>query len=160
MPAILIVTALAVLREGSESALFVYGQVAGSNVTAYGVAGGVTLGLLGGAALGLLLYAGILHIPTKCFFSVTNTLMLLLAAGMAARMALFLIQADLLPALKNPLWDSSFALPANSFVGAFMHTLVGYEATPSGMQVVFYAATIVIVLGGMYWARPAMPRPS
>jgi high-affinity iron transporter len=101
-----------------------------------------------------------LRIPMKWFFSVTNALILLLAAGMASRMAQFLIQANVLPSLKSPLWDSSAVLPAHSAVGTFMHALAGYEATPSGMQVVFYVTTLIIVLPGMRLTRPAVPQSS
>jgi high-affinity iron transporter len=160
LSAILIVIALAVLREGSESALFVYGQVSGAAISPGAIAAGAVFGLAGGAALGMLLYAGMLRIPMKWFFSVTNALILLLAAGMASRMAQFLIQADMLPALRTPLWDSSSILPANSALGAFMHALAGYEATPSGMQVLFYVATLVTVLAGTQWTRPAKPSPA
>ena len=150
MSAILVVIALAVLREGSESALFVYGLTSGTEVSVYGVVGGVVAGLLGGSALGVLLYAGMLRIPMRWFFSVTNGLILLLAAGMASRMAQFLIQANVIPALKTPLWDSSAVLPVDSSIGAFMHALAGYEATPSAMQVLFYVGTVAIVLAGMH----------
>lgn len=160
LSAILMVVALAVLREGSETALFVYGQMSGAEVSPYDMTGGVLAGIVCGAALGVLLYAGMLRIPLKWFFSVTNALILLLAAGMASRMAKFLIQANALPSLQSPLWDSSAVLPAKSTIGTFMHALAGYEATPSGMQVVFYVATLVIVLAGMRLTRPAMPHPS
>ena len=91
----------------------------------------------------------------RWFFSVTSTLILLVAAGMASRMAEFLIQADLLPSLKSPLWDFSSVLPVNSPAGIFMHALVSYNAAPSAMQVVFYVATLLTILAGMWWAQRA-----
>jgi len=153
LSAILIVIALAVLREGSESVLFLYSLMSSGEVSGFGAISGATLGLLAGAALGLLLYAGMLRIPMRWFFSVTSTLILLLAAGMASRMAQFLIQADLLPSLKSPLWDISFVLPMNSPIGILMHALVGYDAAPAGMQVAFYVATFLTILAGMRWIR-------
>ena len=89
----------------------------------------------------------------KYFFTVTNTLILLLAAGMAARMAQFLIQADVLPSWSNPLWDSSRVLPVNSPLGTLMHALAGYDATPAGMQVFFYVTTLLLITAGMRWVR-------
>jgi high-affinity iron transporter len=155
LSAILVVVALAVLREGSESVLFVYGLMTGGQATAYGAALGTLVGLCGGAAIGALLYAGLVRIPIKHFFTVTNTLVLVLAAGMAGRMAYFLIQADLLPAWANPLWDSSRLLPMDSALGALMQALAGYDATPAAMQVVFYVSTLVAIMTGMQWARRA-----
>jgi len=159
LSAVLIVIALAVLREGSESALFLYGLVSGGEVSGVAVAGGGALGLLAGAMLGLILYAGMLRIPMRWFFSVTSAFILVLAAGMASQMARFLIQADMLPSLASPLWNISSVLPPDSPVGILMHALVGYEAAPAGMQVVFYVATLLTVLAAMQWARRA-PLPS
>jgi len=155
LSAVLIVIALAVLREGSESALFLYGLVSGGEVSGVAAAGGGALGLLAGATLGLILYAGMLRIPMRWFFTVTSAFILVLAAGMASQMARFLIQADMLPSLASPLWNISSVLPSDSPVGILMHALVGYEAAPAGMQVVFYVATLLTVLAAMQWARRA-----
>ena len=157
LSAILMVIALAVLREGSESALFLYGLLSGGETSRGSLAAGGALGLLGGAALGVLLYAGMLRIPVRWFFAATSALILLLAAGMASRMTRFLIQADILPGLKSPLWDSSSVLPVDSVLGVLMHALAGYDARPAGMQVVSYAATLLVILAGMWWVRRSSP---
>jgi high-affinity iron transporter len=49
-------------------------------------------------------------------------------------------------------WDTSFLLPMDSVAGNLLHLLAGYEARPSGMQVVFYVITFVIILSGMHWS--------
>ena len=59
-----------------------------------------------GVAVGWLLYAGLLRIPLRWFFTATGILVLFLAAGMASQAARFLIQADVLPSLATPLWDT------------------------------------------------------
>jgi high-affinity iron transporter len=160
LSAILVVIALAVLREGSETALFLYGMMSNGEIGVSAVVTGGTLGLLAGASLGAFLYAGLLRIPMKWFFRVTSTLILLLAAGMASRMALFLIQADVLPGLASPLWDMSSLLPTDSAAGAFLHVLAGYEAVPTGMQVLFYIAVLITVSAGMWWVRRASSDPT
>jgi high-affinity iron transporter len=160
LSAILVVISLAVLREGSETALFLYGMMSNGEVGAAAVLSGGTLGLAAGASLGVVLYAGLLRIPMKWFFRVTGLLILLLAAGMASRMAQFLIQADVLPGLATPLWDTSAVLPTTSAAGAILHVLAGYEAMPTGTQVLFYAAVLVIVSTGMWWARRAAAGPA
>jgi high-affinity iron transporter len=93
-------------------------------------------------------------------FTVTSTLILLIAAGMAAKIAQLLIQVDVLPPLKTPLWDFTASLPLNSMIGGALHALAGYEASPAGMQVVFYVATIVLILTGMRIAQSARPSPN
>ena len=140
LAALLVVVALAVLREGSEVVLFLYGIAAGGAGTAPMLAGGL-LGLAGGAAIGALLYFGLLTIPTRHLFAVTGWLLLLLAAGMAAQAAGFLVQAGKLAALADPLWDTSAWLPENGLVGQVLHALMGYVERPSGMQVLFFVAT-------------------
>ena len=60
-------------------------------------------------------------------------MVLLLAAGMAAQAASFLVQADLLPPLGNQVWDTSFLLTDDGLVGKVLHTLIGYTAQPAGI---------------------------
>jgi high-affinity iron transporter len=94
----------------------------------------------------------------RWFFAATGLLVLLLAAGMASSAAHFLIQADLIPALASPLWDSSSALPENGLFGILLHSLIGYDARPAGMQVIFYVAVLAVISLGMKLA--AKPRKS
>lgn len=134
---LLIVVALAVLREGSEVVLFLYGIAAGGAGVTQMLAGGL-LGLAGGAAVGALLYFGLLSIPTRHLFTVIGWMLLLLAAGMASQAAGYLVQAGKLPALADPLWDTSTLLPSDGIVGQMLHALIGYVDRPSGMQVVYF----------------------
>jgi high-affinity iron transporter len=145
---LLAVVALAVLREGSEVVLFLYGMAA-SGTGAGGMAIGVAIGVAGGVAMGFALYFGLLRIPLRYFFTATNWMLVLLAAGLASNAARFLVQADWLPAWGNQLWDSSSWLDNGTMVGQAMHVLIGYDARPSGMQLVFYAAVVALLVIGM-----------
>lgn len=153
MSALAVVIALATLREGSETALFLYGMLAGGGESMASVIGGGALGLAVGALAGYGLYSGFVHIPARLFFSATSGLILLLAAAMTSQMARFLVQADVLPPLAEPLWDTSWLLSDTSLLGRFLHTLIGYEATPSGIQVAFYIGAFLLILFGMRKAR-------
>src|SRR6202049_2305819 len=115
--ALAVVVGLAVLREGSELVLFLYSIAAANRTTAADFAGGTALGLAGGMAAGAALYLGLLRIPLRQLFSVTSWMILLLAAGMAAQGAAFLEQGDVLPALGNNVWDTSFLLADDSVLG-------------------------------------------
>ena len=139
---------LAVLREGSEIVLFLYGIAVSGGDAAHLTLGGV-FGLAGGIAVGTLLYFGLLGIPMSALFRVTGWLILLLAAGMAATAAGFLSQAGLLPSYQ-PLWNTSAYLSEYSLIGQLLHILVGYHATPTAIQLGFYLATLVIIGSGMY----------
>jgi high-affinity iron transporter len=144
LSAMLAVTALAVLREGGETVLFLYGLWAGGGSRLELTLGGVA-GLCGGALVGVLLYLGLLRIPLRHFFTVTGAIVLLLAAGLAAGAANYLAQAGLLPRLVEQVWDSSALLGMDSFVGRVLHVLVGYNDRPSGIELVFYLVTLFTI---------------
>ncbi len=157
MTALLLVVALAVLREGSEVVLFGFGLFAGGAPMQSLVVGGL-LGVLLGVVVGFALYFGLLKIPMRHFFGATNGLLVLLAAGLASSAAGFLVQADALPSLANPLWDSSWLLTDQSWPGQVLHILIGYSAQPCGMQLAFYLGTVALLALGMRVFRlPANP---
>lgn len=147
MRALTAVVGLAVLREGSETVLFLYGIAATSHGPGQMVIGSL-VGLLGGLIAGAALYFGLLRIPTRHLFRVTSWMILFLAAGMASEGARFLVQADYLPTLGGPLWDTSFLLSDRSYLGQALHILIGYTPRPMGIQLVFYGLTI-LTIGGL-----------
>lgn len=147
---LLAVVALAVLREGSEIVLFLYGMAAGGAGRADMLLG-LPLGIAGGTAVGFALYFGLLRIPLRHFFTATNWMLVLLAAGLASSAARFLIQANWLPAWDNQVWNTSALLDNGSVVGQALHILIGYEARPAGMQIAFWLATAVLLVLGMRW---------
>lgn len=147
---LLAVVALAVLREGSEIVLFLYGMLAGG---ADGLYAGLAIGISSGAALGFALYFGLLRIPVRHFFTATNWMLVLLAAGLAANAARYLAQADLLPGWQAQVWDSSWLLTDTSLPGRILHILIGYDARPSGMMLAFYLATAGLLVLGMWYSK-------
>jgi high-affinity iron transporter len=157
---IFLVVALAVLREGSETVLFLYSLATSSADGLRTTINGGLSGLAAGALVGGLLYAGLLRIPLRWFFSITGVFVLLLAASMASQAARFLIQADLLPSLGAPLWDTSAVLSQTTAVGMLLHGLIGYDAQPAGMQVLFYVVVLVTIGCSMWWvsSRGAVAR--
>jgi high-affinity iron transporter len=156
---LLAVVALAVLREGSEVVLFLYSMAMGG-IGAGGLAGGIAFGVAGGALLGFALYFGLLRIPMRHFFGATNLMLVLLAAGLASSAARFLLQANRLPAWGEQLWDTSWLLSNGSLAGKTLGTLVGYDASPAGIQLVFYAVTVLSLLTGMRWAGRHVSPPA
>ncbi len=107
--ALAIVVGVAVLREGSEVVLFLYGVLAGGSDSGLSVALGGLIGLVLGALVCMLTYFGLVKIPTRALFATTTVLIALLAAGMAAQAAAFLEKANWLTALDNVVWDSGVA---------------------------------------------------
>ncbi|MBL4246519.1 FTR1 family protein [Vibrio fluvialis] len=145
-----VATGLAVLREGSEVVLFLYGVAAGGDSGISLLTGGI-FGVISGIIAGALLYFGLLRIPTHLLFKVTGWMILFLAAGLAASAAGYLMQAGILTA-QAPLWNSSSILSERSIAGQLLHILVGYQARPTAIQLTFYLATLVLISVGMRWA--------
>jgi high-affinity iron transporter len=141
--ALAVVVGVAVLREGSEVVLFLYGVVATEADSSWSVVLGGFLGLALGAAVCLLTYFGLLRIPARALFTTTTVLIALLAAGMAAQAAAFLERANWLTALDNVVWDSGWLLSDTSFVGRALHVLIGYTDQPTAMQLTVYLAILL-----------------
>ena len=149
------VVAVAVMREGSEVVLFLYGIVAATHTAPLVLATGGVAGLALACAASWLLFRGLVIIPVHRLFSVTNGLIALLAAGMAGQAAAILHSADLLPGWGEQLWNTSFILADDSFLGRSLHALVGYSARPSGIQLAAWLATLLtLAIASRALSRP------
>ena len=136
------VTAIAVMREGSEIALFLYG-IAASGIRGIPLLGGSLLGLAAGTTVGFVLFLGLSRIPMKRLFQVSGWIILFIAAGMIARGAQFLIQAGYLPPLVSHVWDSSAIISGNGILGRGLGALAGYTPAPSLMQLLFWVGSFI-----------------
>jgi high-affinity iron transporter len=143
--ALAIVVGVAVMREGSEIALFLYGLAAAGGSSALGLLTGSALGLVAGCAVSALTFLGLVTIPQRYLFRVTTILITFLAAGLAAQSVLFFEQAGLVTALTQTAWDTSEILSDTSLFGRVLHTLIGYSDQPSVMQVIVYVTTLVVI---------------
>ena len=142
--ALAVVVGVAVLREGSEVALFLYGVVASDGGSAASLAVGGFIGLALGAAVCFLTYFGLMHIPPRALFATTTVLITLLAAGMAAQAVAFLERANWLTSLDTVVWDSGALISETSIAGRTLHTLIGYTDQPTEMQLVVYATVLLV----------------
>ena len=139
------VVAVAVLREGSEVVLFLFGIAASGGTKPMAMLGGGLVGVGGGAVISAAVYRGLLAIPMGKLFAVTNGLVALLAAGMAGQAAVYLVQAGLIPSLGDQIWDTSWLLRDDGLIGRALHALVGYSDRPMGVQLVAW----LLVLGAL-----------
>ncbi|MEP7032046.1 MAG: FTR1 family protein [Pseudolabrys sp.] len=158
LTALAVVVGLAVLREGSEVVLFLYGIFASGTSGASLLLGGV-LGIVAGAAFTGLTYFGLLAIPTRHIFSVTTWLIALLAAGMAAQSVQFLNNAGFMEVLGRTVWDTSWLLSEASILGRMLHALIGYTERPTELQLVVYVGTLVAMYLLMRLARYQPRKP-
>ena len=157
LAALAVVVMIAVLREGSEVVLFLYGVAAAQGGGDLSMVAGGAAGLVLGALVCLLTYLGLITIPARYLFAVTSTLIALLAAGMAAQAIAFLQQANILTAFDETVWNTSWILSDSSLLGRALHTLIGYVDRPTAMQLIAYAATlaVILVLMRLFAVRPA-----
>lgn len=158
LTALAIVVGLAVLREGSEVVLFLYGIFATGTSGSSLLIGGL-LGIAAGAAFTGLTYIGLLAIPTRHIFTVTTWLIALLAAGMAAQSVQFLNNAGFAEVLGRTVWDTSGILSEGSIMGRLLHTLIGYTERPTELQLMVYIGTLFAMFLLMRLARYQPRKP-
>lgn len=154
LAALAIVVGVAVLREGFEVVLFLYGIVASEGSTSGVLLGGM-IGLVLGALVCVLTYNGLLKVPGRYLFAVTSLLIAFLAAGMASQAIAFLEKANVMTALDEVIWDTSWLLSESSIPGRALHTLIGYTDQPTKMQLVIYLVTLAATFGLMKVFKPA-----
>ncbi len=150
-----IVVAIAVLREGSEVVLFLYGIALSGGASGWGMVVGGAFGVAAGALVAALLYGGLIAIPVGRMLSLTGGLITLMAAGMAAQAVAFLQQAGMADLLAAPVWNTGFLLADDSIAGRLAHSLVGYTAEPDGLQIVVYGVTLTVI-----WSLARVMRPA
>ena len=141
-----VVVGVAVLREGAEVVLFLYGVAVSEQANFMSMASGGLMGMLLGVAFSYLTYAGMLKVPGRYLFSATSTLITFLAAGMATQAVGFLEQAGAIDFLGENAWNSSEFLSEKSMLGRILHTLIGYSDQPSILQVIVYLFSLALII--------------
>ena len=153
--ALAIVVGAAILREGSEVVLFLYGIAVSDGGSILSLTAGGLIGLLLGVILSAITYFGLVRIPTRHVFTVTTWLITFLAAGMAAQATGFMQQGGFVEFLPDVLWDTSAILSESSVLGRILHTLIGYSEQPTALQVVSYVMVLAAMVILTRIARPA-----
>jgi high-affinity iron transporter len=151
------VALLAVLREGIEAALFLI--AAATEESGRSVLVGGLLGLAVATGLAWMVYVGGRSLPMRAFFTVTGVVLIVFAAGLAARSVLYLqASGDLGSFSLNGVYDLRRYewLTQQSEVGKFLAAMFGWDPRPSVEQVAVYLGYLVPVL----WLilRPSRPR--
>ncbi|WP_246542718.1 FTR1 family iron permease [Paludibacterium yongneupense] len=140
---VLVLCAIAVAREGSETVVFLFGMLDGASASTLASMG---LASCAGFALALatfwILQLGGKYLSWRLFFRVTEIMLLLLAGGLLVNGIEQLISLDVLPALVDPVWDSSRWLDDSSLAGSIVASLTGYRSHP--------ALTSLLALG-LFW---------
>ncbi len=140
-----------VLREGVETALFMFGITRTSEPLQ--VALGAALGVAGAVALGYAVYAGGKRIDLGTFFKVTGVFLILVAAGLLAHGVAEFEEAGLLPALM-PIWDvsSSPILGEETLLSELLTTFFGWDPEANLLELLAWFTYVVAV--GYAFLRP------
>jgi high-affinity iron transporter len=150
---------VAVVREGIESALFLFGQVAAagtaSNDDPVAVLAGAAVGLLVAAAIGYLVYRGSTRLDLRTFFTWTGVALIFVAAGLVSRSVHEFAEIGVIAIGTQTAFDVSGVLPHASGVGQFLRAAFGYSSQPEVVTVVAYLAYLLPVL--YLYLRPARP---
>jgi high-affinity iron transporter len=90
-------------------------------------------------------YAGLVFIKTSRLFEITNILILLLAGSLASQIAKTANQADWISVFSEQAWDISHLIPNESFVAMVLHGILGFEVSPTQLQVIFYMVATFLI---------------
>jgi len=148
-----------VLREGIESVIFLG---AASFASGENNLLGAGLGLAAAAVLGFLLFRGALRVNLRTFFSVTNTLLILFAAGLVAGGVHELQEAGAIPIVVEHLWDVNPQIAGdrypllheNGALGSIAKGLFGYNGNPSLIEVAAHLLYLAGAFGLWLLGRP------
>lgn len=141
----------ATIREGSEIIIYIHGFVT-VHESLHAVLLGSAIGGGIGTSIGVCIYYLLSNMPMNISAKVGYILTVFVAGGMISQTIQQLVQADWLIS-QYPLWDTSMWLSEHSVTGQLLYALIGYEATPTAIQVTAYlsALTIMILLPGYSW---------
>jgi len=160
-----IVAALAVGREGLETALFLW--AATQSMTSAGASSttpliGAVLGILTAVVMGYAFYKGVLKINLSKFFTWTGAILIVVAAGVLAYGVHDLQEAGILPGLNNLAFDVSTTIRPDSWLGTFLKGIFNFSPATTWLEltvwVLYVVPTLVIFLRRV--RTPAQPAPT
>ncbi|MEJ2867428.1 iron uptake transporter permease EfeU [Actinomycetospora sp. OC33-EN08] len=158
--AVVVMAALAVGREGLETAIFFFAAVQAAGSTT-GPLVGFLIGIAIAVAIAYLIYRGALSLNLGRFFTVTGVLLVFVAAGILAYGVHDLQEAGILPGLYTLAFDVSTAVPADSWYGTLLKGVFNFSPQTTVLEAVVWVAYVAVVLTlFLLPARRATPPPA
>ncbi|WP_411733950.1 iron uptake transporter permease EfeU [Paeniglutamicibacter sp.] len=142
--ALVLVAALAVGREGLETALFLWAATRATGETWQPLLG-ATLGILVAIGLGMLLHRGVLRINLARFFTWTGAALIVVAGGVLAYGVHDLQEAGLLPGLHNLAFDVSLIIAPGGFLGTLLKGIFNFSPATTWIEAITWVAYVVPV---------------
>ncbi|MDT7728705.1 MAG: high-affinity iron transporter [Actinomycetota bacterium] len=156
--AVLLLSFLAVGREGLETAVFFYSAVQTAQDGTTQPLIGFGIGITVAVALAYLLYRGAVRFDLGKFFKVTGVLLVFVAAGVLGYGLHDLQEAAFLPGITTLAFDASASLPETSWYGALLKGIFNYSQQTTVLQAIAWVAYVAIVLP--LFLRPTVSRTS
>lgn len=142
---LVVLAALAVGREGLETALFLWAAAKATGDSAQPLIGGA-LGLGVAVVLGILIFRGAVRMDLGKFFRWTGGLLVFVAAGVLSYGIHDLQEAGILPGLNNTAFDVSSTIAPSSWYGTLLKGTFNFSPTTTWLQLVAWVAYVVPVL--------------
>ncbi|RNL78273.1 iron uptake transporter permease EfeU [Nocardioides marmorisolisilvae] len=149
---LVVMAALAVGREGLETALFLWAATdatSGTGSTTDPLIGAL-LGIITAVVMGYAFYKGVLKINLSKFFTWTGAILIVIAAGVLAYGFHDLQEASILPGISNLAFDISSTIDPNSWFGTLLKGTFNFQPDPTWLQVgawlVYLIPTMTIFL--------------
>lgn len=146
---------VAVIREGLETALFLWTGATATGGDASAVWGAV-LGLLVAAGLGYVFYRGALRINLAKLFRWTGVLLVVVAAGVLTYGIHEFQEVGLLPGEDNIAFDVSNTIGPDSILGTLMRGLLSIRPVMTVLEVVAWFVYLIPVM----WLFLKISRPA
>jgi len=135
---------IAVVREGIETALFLFAATRETESALLSIIGGV-IGLIIAVSIGYTIYKGTSKLNLRAFFNITGFLLILFAAGLIAHGIHEFQEAGVILTINEHIWDINNILPDKSTFGNFIGAIFGYNGNPSMIEVIVYIGYLVTV---------------
>jgi high-affinity iron transporter len=143
--AVVVMAALAVGREGLETALFFFTAAQAAGETTQPLIG-FLLGIAVAIVLAYLLYRGVVKINLGRFFMITGALLIFVAAGILAYGVHDLQEAGILPGLNSLAFDVSAAVPPDSWYGVLLKGVFNFSPQTTWLEAVVWTLYVAVVL--------------
>jgi high-affinity iron transporter len=161
--AVVVMAALAVGREGLETAVFFFAAAQAAGETAEPLIG-FLLGIAVSILLAYLIYRGAVTLNMSRFFTVTGVLLVFVAAGILAYGVHDLQEAAILPGLTTLAFDVSAAIPPDSWYGTLLKGIFNLSPRTTVLEAIVWVAYVAVVLTLFLLpqrsARPVAPAPT
>ncbi|MGL6236750.1 MAG: iron uptake transporter permease EfeU [Segniliparus sp.] len=154
--AVVLMSGLAVGREGIETALLVFDTTQGDVGSLYGLLGGAAVAV----ALAVAMYYGALRINLGAFFKATGVLLVFVAAGVLRYGVNDLQEAGALPGRDRLAFDVSGAVDPNTWPAKIVEGMFNLVPNPTLLSAIAWLVYVLVVLAVFLRPQPSGVQPA